>query len=352
MKKIAKILIGGTLALVLSFSFFSFAYAALDKYTVLAPLPGTTDCKGTPTPIVMNADGTFSGGCKTDFQTYLPAIFKLAIGVAAALAFIMLTYGGVQYMTTDAITLKSDGKARIENALWGLGLVIGAWVILYTINPELLKFNLIMPKPNTVAQTQAEANAIAQNQADAAAVAAASNSGGRVATGADILSGDSLATDNLKRADLDGSNIAVNNPPCTSSRNTNCTDVDALSQTMIDSLKSLQSHVCQGQTTTSCSNQCAATNTSARCAVTLTGGNEASLHNDGTTHGDGNTGDLAPTTALNSYLKSQNPIATNPVNNTTVIVNGLKYTYETNGANAANTGAHWHVTVCKNSACN
>ena len=96
-----------------------------DKYTPLAPLPGTTNEEG-----------------ETDIQTYIPGIFKLAIGIAGVLAVLMIIIGGVEYITTDAIQGKSEGKARIQNALWGLVLVLVSWILLYTVNPKLTVFNL------------------------------------------------------------------------------------------------------------------------------------------------------------------------------------------------------------------
>ena len=96
-----------------------------DEYTPLAPLPGTTNEEG-----------------KTDIQTYIPGIFKLVIGIAGVLAVLMIIIGGVEYITTDAIQGKSEGKARIQNALWGLVLVLVSWILLYTINPKLTVFNL------------------------------------------------------------------------------------------------------------------------------------------------------------------------------------------------------------------
>jgi len=105
-----------------------------DEYTPLAPLPGTTrgDC----------ASDNKDNKCVTDIQTYIPGIFKLAIGIASVLAVLMIIIGGVEYITTDAIQGKSDGKARIQNALLGLVLVLVSWILLYTINPKLTVFNL------------------------------------------------------------------------------------------------------------------------------------------------------------------------------------------------------------------
>lgn len=114
--------------------FFGFTTNAQDiKPTLLAPLPGTTEsCSG--------------GVCQTTLQTYLPNLFKLLIGLSAVWAVVMIVIGGFQYMTTDAFSGKEEGKARIWGAVKGLFLVIGAWLILNEINPNLLKINLNLPK--------------------------------------------------------------------------------------------------------------------------------------------------------------------------------------------------------------
>ena len=111
------------------------------QYTPLAPLPGTTNEEGT-----------------TDIQTYLPGVFNLAIGIAGVLAVLMIIIGGVQYITTDAIQGKSEGKERIRNALWGLVLVLVSWILLYTINPKLTVFNLNIEKSTSVTEEDTSDN--------------------------------------------------------------------------------------------------------------------------------------------------------------------------------------------------
>lgn len=104
-------------------------------YTVLQDLPG------------------ISGA--VNLQTYLPNAFNLAVGIAVALAFVVITYGGVLYATSDALTGKTQGREYIENALWGLLLVIGAYTILSTINPQIMTFDLNIRRTtaqNTTAQ--------------------------------------------------------------------------------------------------------------------------------------------------------------------------------------------------------
>ncbi len=78
----------------------------------------------------------------TSISTYLNIMFKIGIGLAAVLAVIMIVIGGIQYMSTDAISGKEDGKHRIKGALTGLILALGAWALLNTINPDLVLIKL------------------------------------------------------------------------------------------------------------------------------------------------------------------------------------------------------------------
>ena len=50
----------------------------------------------------------------------------------------MIIMGGLKYMTSDAISSKKAGADQIRNAVYGLLLALGAYMILYTINPRLV----------------------------------------------------------------------------------------------------------------------------------------------------------------------------------------------------------------------
>lgn len=69
---------------------------------------------------------------------YLNALVKALIQVAGGLAVIIIIYGGIKYMSTDAILGKEEGKAMITNALLGLALALMSYLILLTINPALV----------------------------------------------------------------------------------------------------------------------------------------------------------------------------------------------------------------------
>ncbi|MDO8483092.1 MAG: hypothetical protein Q7S86_04730 [bacterium] len=93
-------------------------------------------------------EGTFNPATgKTDLSTYLTGIFKVGVAGAGALAFLMIVWGGFTYLSTDVITGKEEGKARIERAVGGLILALTSYIILNTINPKLVELDLYFGQP-------------------------------------------------------------------------------------------------------------------------------------------------------------------------------------------------------------
>lgn len=75
---------------------------------------------------------------------YLQNIFSFSVAIAGGLAVIMIVIGGIKYMMSEAITDKGDAKDQIQSAVKGLLIALTAYVLLYTINPDLVKlrFNI------------------------------------------------------------------------------------------------------------------------------------------------------------------------------------------------------------------
>lgn len=81
-----------------------------------------------------------------DLTSYLQWVLAFGISLAGILAVFMIVIGGIEYITAYGNpTRLESAKNRIEQALLGLLLAIGAWLILYTINPNLIKGTLIFP---------------------------------------------------------------------------------------------------------------------------------------------------------------------------------------------------------------
>jgi len=123
------------IALIGLFSPIVLVHADPQPYNALAQLPcpsGVSGCSGNNTSYPVTGD--LSG--------YLNTAIAIFIGICAVLAVIMIIIGGLEYMTSELISNKEHGKERITNAIFGLLLALGAWTILNTINPNLLKTDL------------------------------------------------------------------------------------------------------------------------------------------------------------------------------------------------------------------
>lgn len=255
------------------------------EYTLLTPLPGIGDDNN-----------------QTTLQDYLPQVFNLTIGIAAALAFIMLTFGGVTYAVSDSITGKNDGKKWIENALWGLLLVIGAYTILYTINPQILKFDLSITRPNI------------ESTEDIEAVATGS---GKILPGYK-LSNEQVRLNNEMRTDLrDNYGVNVNSGPCVNGETQGCTNLVGMHGRAYVGVTKLKEN-------------CA-------CNVTITGGTEGGHQ----THGPNlTTLDLSKDPRLNAFVLAND---FGPILKTT---KGLVYSVRIGSGLTAvflDEGNHWHV---------
>lgn len=65
--------------------------------------------------------------------------YTIALGLAAAAALGVLIYGAILWTVSGAVSSKKDAMEWISGAIWGLILLLGAYLILYTINPDLVK---------------------------------------------------------------------------------------------------------------------------------------------------------------------------------------------------------------------
>ena len=64
--------------------------------------------------------------------------YYFIIGVAGLAAFVMLVTGGVKYLTSAGNpSAIGDAKDQIKSALLGLLIILGSWLILQVVNPEL-----------------------------------------------------------------------------------------------------------------------------------------------------------------------------------------------------------------------
>ncbi|PIT92720.1 MAG: hypothetical protein COU08_00970 [Candidatus Harrisonbacteria bacterium CG10_big_fil_rev_8_21_14_0_10_42_17] len=87
----------------------------------------------------------------TALGPYVIDLYKFSIGAGAILAMTMIVVGAVQYIISAGNPgSQSDARDRITSAIYGLALLLGAFVILFTINPAIVglgALDLYFPEP-------------------------------------------------------------------------------------------------------------------------------------------------------------------------------------------------------------
>ena len=95
------------------------------SYQPLIGIPGLTDAE------------------EISMELYINTLYTISISIAAFLAVVKIILAGLKYMLSDVVTNKEDAKRDIKGALVGLMIVLGAWIILSTINPQLVNLQAL-----------------------------------------------------------------------------------------------------------------------------------------------------------------------------------------------------------------
>lgn len=261
--------------------------AHAQSYTPLAPLPGTVDTAG-----------------NTDITTYLAGALKLIIALGGALAIFMAILAGTKYVAAGiSPDAKSNAKSDMTNAFIGLALILSSYLILNSINPNLVALNFSLTPINVAPAAPTVVN--------------------------------SWESDTSERYTLGQYGVKVKDPTCTTIDQQGCTSVAGLKTIAMNGLRDLYK-------------ACDDWKTFGSCDVVITGGTEYWLHRS---HNDGTKIDLRATTDLSEYLKQNQPIYNVPCGVSTdghYSISGIPgvYVYEPNrDAQGVIVGSehHWHV---------
>lgn len=263
-------------------------------YYLLSPLPCP---KNDPNCVDQDNLNIYKPSQDSQLSGYLNILIKIFIGICSVLAVIMIIVGGLEYMTTELVSTKESAKSRITNAIFGLILALGAWTILYQINPRLLDADL---KNLKVAEVTVDLEA----DVPQTAVNGKYSDGTTVGTNWETKSG-------VARTDLP-SGVSVNSGECVTVGQRNCTSLRGLTGQYINKIRA-------GCPT---------------CQLTITGGTEFWLHGGktgSTSHKPGNpTVDLRVTPELTRYIMGDKK----PQYFRRYEKDGMSFLYE---------GNHWHV---------
>lgn len=99
-------------------------------YTPLEPLPGQP-----------------ANGQALTFAQYVGNIFTISIVIGGMIAVVVLVFSGITYMVSEALPQKDWGKRKMRQALWALLILLGSYLILSTINPNLVNLGGFLTSP-------------------------------------------------------------------------------------------------------------------------------------------------------------------------------------------------------------
>lgn len=86
-----------------------------------------------------------------NLSDYLGIIYTYLIGISVTITIVLMMVGGIQYVMGASSGDVKGGKKRIKDAVEGLILLMFAYIILYTVNPQLLKLQVPkLPKMRAV----------------------------------------------------------------------------------------------------------------------------------------------------------------------------------------------------------
>ncbi|MEI8130333.1 MAG: lytic transglycosylase domain-containing protein [bacterium] len=109
-----------------------------NTYCMLAPLP-IVDAQG-------KIDPTGKLNVSTGVGDYLKGMIKLIMGLIMVFAVFMVVVGGIEYMSSVQVGEKEGAKTRIIGALGGVVLALSSYLILNTINPNLVNITVSAPQ--------------------------------------------------------------------------------------------------------------------------------------------------------------------------------------------------------------
>jgi len=126
---------------------------AVTEIELIAPFPG-------------------SGTSTTSVSQYVGNLYLFAIGLGALLAMAVIIWGGIRYMAeTDKAFMKSEAKAWIFSGVLGLLILLGATLILNTLNADLTTLRDPSQIVDEINAKTAERARLRKEAADAAAAA-------------------------------------------------------------------------------------------------------------------------------------------------------------------------------------
>lgn len=97
-------------------------------------------CSGGKCTYIPLEPGIIPAMQSNDFTGIITTIFRILFSLGGLFAVGMITLAGIQYMVSDVPQIKKVATERLWAAVMGLAILAGSYLILNTINPQLLQF--------------------------------------------------------------------------------------------------------------------------------------------------------------------------------------------------------------------
>lgn len=95
-------------------------------------------------PLISLSTGEKNTNETTNVGAYISNFFLIFEALIVFFAVVQITKGGIKLMMSgDNSSMRSQGKNDIYEALWGLGILISAHLILGAVNPRLVSSDLL-----------------------------------------------------------------------------------------------------------------------------------------------------------------------------------------------------------------
>jgi hypothetical protein len=261
------------------------------------------------------------------FSGFINLIIVIAIALAGAIAVVIIIFSGIQYMGSDSIWQKGDSKIKISTAVGGIVLLLCSYIILNTINPDLV--NIKIGGMKKISEGEWDRPPRLLSDGTYSGPPKGSNTKGCTALidGKKITNGMDWPTE---KQDALVKKLKENNIVVTSSSGKMCTKVGQSSCTAMHFSAIAEKNV---------QNKLIALQKKTGGTITVTGGSECWLHS---THGpDDPIVDLQVNDNLNKAITGSTNFTGG--NKWTTVPGIGEFLAEGSGGTARNTGAHWHV---------
>ncbi|GEM_PF-4785624 len=104
-------------------------------------------------------DPKIGGGCPSSntIAGYIARLYQFGLIIVGLFAFAGIIFGGLKYvLSAGSLADQTDAREQITQALLGLVLLLGAYLILYTINPELTQLRNPNAPPVNLSELEPE----------------------------------------------------------------------------------------------------------------------------------------------------------------------------------------------------